>query len=232
MSTAVTMDGRGRGGGAEAGRHDRSDGCDRGNDHPCRSRNDFVVTDPGRFLAAADGAVQDLDPGPEPGTRRSGVTDVYDAVFALLERDGELAPATGPSAPDAGGTRIVAVPGAARVPEPVVGDRAAGLSPAGGLVEHSGPQYQKSGARLRGGAGRIRAGIHALGYPQRAAARVTPALHRAGTGARSHRRAGTRSRSIGIARQPRWTYVGDDGRDLPTSRCLYLSGLLSGRTGC
>jgi hypothetical protein len=89
-----------------------------------RSRRDVVVVDPDRFLAAARLAMQDLDPSLTSAQAATAVTDVGDAVFALLDRDGDLAPATTPTSDDKGGARIPGTP---------VADRADGLAPAGAL---------------------------------------------------------------------------------------------------
>ncbi|GIF74551.1 hypothetical protein [Asanoa siamensis] len=76
-----------------------------------RSRRDVVVVDPDRFLAAARQAAPD-------------VSDVYDAVHALLDRDGDLAA-------DVRDSEVIGVGGP--LPGIRVTDRPDGLSPAGRL---------------------------------------------------------------------------------------------------
>jgi hypothetical protein len=86
-----------------------------------RSRRDVVVVDPDRLLAAARRALQDVEPSLTDAQAAVGVADVVDAVFALLDRDGDLVPET----MSAGDER------ATRRPRVRVTDRADGLSPAG-----------------------------------------------------------------------------------------------------
>ncbi|GAB1509064.1 hypothetical protein [Actinophytocola sp. KF-1] len=50
-----------------------------------RLRRDVVITDPGRFLAAARAAYRDLHPGCGDAEAAEAVADVTDAVFALIE---------------------------------------------------------------------------------------------------------------------------------------------------
>lgn len=84
-----------------------------------RTRRDVVVTDPARFLAAAREALRAAG---EPAE----VTDVCDAVHALLDRDGALAADSVPGELlGRGGLR----------PGERVTDRPDGLSPAGWLQE-------------------------------------------------------------------------------------------------
>ncbi|BCB75058.1 hypothetical protein GCM10022251_35750 [Phytohabitans flavus] len=89
-----------------------------------RTRRDVVDLDPDRFLAAARRAVRDRDPGLTEAEVADAVTDVYDAIHALLDRDGNLAAdAMDGEAIGAGG----------RPPGVRVTDRLDGLSPAGWL---------------------------------------------------------------------------------------------------
>ncbi|MBF8188542.1 hypothetical protein ITP53_23005 [Nonomuraea sp. K274] len=80
-----------------------------------RSRRDVVVVDPDRFMAAARQAYRAANPGLTEAEAAEAVVDVYDAVHALLDRDGRLVP-DGPER-----TR----------PGVRVHDRPDGLSPAG-----------------------------------------------------------------------------------------------------
>jgi hypothetical protein len=90
-----------------------------------RTRRDVVVTDPERFLAAARRALRDNDPAiTEDGAARM-ITDVYDAVHALLDRDGQLA----------ADARGIEVGRGAPLPGTRVADRPDGLSPAGWLQQ-------------------------------------------------------------------------------------------------
>lgn len=82
-----------------------------------RTRQDVVVVDPDRFLAAAREAFLELYPEIPEADVAEHVRDVPDAVFALLERYGRLA-AHSPNP-------LLERPG----PPPPV--RADGLSPAG-----------------------------------------------------------------------------------------------------
>jgi hypothetical protein len=74
-----------------------------------RTRRDVIVVDPERFLAAARAAAG------------GAVTDVHDAVHALLDRDGDLVPGIDAAGPGRG----------AGAPGAVIEDRADGISPAG-----------------------------------------------------------------------------------------------------
>ncbi len=69
-----------------------------------RTRQDVVIADPERFLAAARAAYRELTPGATEETAAEQVRDVRDAVFALLERFGRLAAGppghTGPPGPE------------------------------------------------------------------------------------------------------------------------------------
>lgn len=86
-----------------------------------RTRQDVVIADPERFLAAARAAYRDLTPGATEEEAAEHVHDVRDAVFVLLERFGRLAADPHP-APSEG-------PG---LPAP---ERPDGLSPAGDLTQ-------------------------------------------------------------------------------------------------
>ncbi|SBT37364.1 hypothetical protein [Micromonospora auratinigra] len=91
-----------------------------------RTRRDVVVVDPERFLAAARQALRDADPALSAAEAVEAVTDVYDAVHALLDRDGMLAAdAVSGELAGAGGP----LPGTRE------SDRADGLSPAGWLQQ-------------------------------------------------------------------------------------------------
>lgn len=57
-----------------------------------RMRRDVKIVDPQRFLAAARQAYRDLNPEADEDEAADVVTDVRDAVFALLDRFGQLAP--------------------------------------------------------------------------------------------------------------------------------------------
>ncbi|MBC6467490.1 hypothetical protein [Actinomadura alba] len=95
-----------------------------------RTRRDVVIVDPDRFLTAARQALRDLNPELTEAQAADALTDVTDAVHALLDRDGQLAmdhvgaamtdPEVGSGAPPPG-VRI--------------SDRSDGLSPAGRLQQ-------------------------------------------------------------------------------------------------
>ncbi|MEH1169447.1 hypothetical protein V6V47_29115 [Micromonospora sp. CPCC 205539] len=91
-----------------------------------RTRRDVVVMDPDRFMAAARQALRDRHPGLTDAEVAEAVSDVYDAVHALLDRDGTLAA-------DAVDGELVGVGG--RRPGVRVSGRPDGLSPAGWLQE-------------------------------------------------------------------------------------------------
>ena len=93
-----------------------------------RTRRDVVVVDPQRFVAAARQALRDLDPDLTEAEAAEAVVDVYDAVHALLDRDGQLAA-------DAADPREPHVGRGAPLPGTRVTDRADGLSPAGLIQE-------------------------------------------------------------------------------------------------
>ncbi|GAA0450973.1 hypothetical protein Aca07nite_55310 [Actinoplanes capillaceus] len=106
-----------------------------------RSRRDVVVVDPDRFLAAARQALRDGDPELSEAQAQAAITDVYDAVHVLLDRDGQLA---ADEADDLVGVR-------GRPPGVRVTDRPDGLSPAGHLQEIvvvDGPPLQDYGCFL------------------------------------------------------------------------------------
>jgi hypothetical protein len=52
-----------------------------------RSRRDVVIVDPERFLAAARQALHELDPDLNAEETAAAITDVYDAVHALLDTE-------------------------------------------------------------------------------------------------------------------------------------------------
>jgi hypothetical protein len=56
-----------------------------------RTRQDVVVTDPDRFLAAARRAYRADNPDADARRAETAVADVYDAVSALIERYGSQA---------------------------------------------------------------------------------------------------------------------------------------------
>jgi hypothetical protein len=89
-----------------------------------RTRRDVVITDPERFLAAARTALRELNPGLSDASAIAQITDVHDAVHALLDRHGEL---IAPEPPEVG--RGAPPPGAR------VADRPDGMSPAGFLQQ-------------------------------------------------------------------------------------------------
>ncbi|MBO3738532.1 hypothetical protein [Actinoplanes flavus] len=106
-----------------------------------RSRRDVVVVDPRRLLAAARRALRDSDPALSEAEAAAAIADVYDAVHALLDRDGQLAADAVDDPVGRGGRR----------PGDRVTDRRDGLSPAGHLQEiviDQGPPLQDYGCFL------------------------------------------------------------------------------------
>lgn len=91
-----------------------------------RTRRDVVVVDPDRFLTAARQALRDRNPGLTEVEAADLVADVYDAVHALLDRDGTLASDTVDS-------ELIGV--GRPLPGARVSDRPDGLSPAGRLQQ-------------------------------------------------------------------------------------------------
>ncbi|MGI5233693.1 hypothetical protein [Actinoallomurus sp. CA-142502] len=89
-----------------------------------RTRRDVVIVDPERFLASAREAFRELNGLPEDSAVEE-ISDVFDAVHALLDRFGRLVPDAAPTMVGYGGPR----------PGERVLDRLDGLSPAGEL-EH------------------------------------------------------------------------------------------------
>jgi hypothetical protein len=95
-----------------------------------RTRRDVVIIDPEKFLAAARQALRDRNPDLTDSRAAEMLTDVTEAVCALLDRDGQLAldehgvvlnePEFGPGA---------------RPPRARDLDRTDGLSPAGWLQQ-------------------------------------------------------------------------------------------------
>jgi len=95
-----------------------------------RLRRDLVITDPGRFLAAARRAYHELNPDLHEAQVAETIGDVSDAVFALLEHeDGRTLLWPDTSTPEGGQ--------GAPLPGERVLDRPDGLSPAGLLLESS-----------------------------------------------------------------------------------------------
>lgn len=81
-----------------------------------RMRQDVVVVDPERFIAAARAALRETDPEMTEERAAEFICDVHDAVWALMDRFGRLA-ADAPATSGRPGQRIL--------------DRPDGLSPAG-----------------------------------------------------------------------------------------------------
>jgi hypothetical protein len=99
-----------------------------------RSRQDVVIVDPQRFLAAARRAYRQLYPDVTEEAAAEAITDVYDAVHTLLDRYGELASDDPEVA--AGATPIRRISGGVGLmPGERVRDRPDGLSPAGTIGE-------------------------------------------------------------------------------------------------
>ncbi len=90
-----------------------------------RTRQDIVIVDPARFMAAARAAYRDLHPDISQEAAAESVADVYDAVGTLLDRFGRLTADAQEMPIGRGGL----LPGQ-RVP-----DRPDGLSPAGVLQQ-------------------------------------------------------------------------------------------------
>ena len=84
------------------------------------------MVDPDKFLAAARQALRDRDPALTATGAAEAVTDLYEAVHALLDRDGALAA-------DAMDNDVVGRDGV--LPGVRVNDRPDGLSPAGWLQQ-------------------------------------------------------------------------------------------------
>lgn len=80
-----------------------------------RTRQDVVIVDPERFVASARAAYREAFPE-ITGQAAEEIRDVYDAVWALLDRFGRLV-ADGPASAGLPGRRVL--------------DRPDGLSPAG-----------------------------------------------------------------------------------------------------
>jgi hypothetical protein len=81
-----------------------------------RTRQDVVIVDPERFIAAARAALRECSPEITEAQAAEHVRDVHDAVWALLDRFGRLA-ADAPASAGLPGRRVL--------------DRPDGLSPAG-----------------------------------------------------------------------------------------------------
>ncbi len=91
-----------------------------------RTRRDVVVVDPGRFMTTARQALREQNPAMTDAEATEAVTDVYDAMRALLDRDGHLAA-------DAIDGEPIGVGG--RLPGVRISDRPDDLSPAGWLQQ-------------------------------------------------------------------------------------------------
>jgi hypothetical protein len=98
------------------------------------TREDAVVMDPDRFIAAARRAYLADKPDLTEDDALAYVADVYDAVFALLDRYGSLASAD-PEVAAGGTTRERMSGGLGHLPGDRVIGRADGLSPAGSMRE-------------------------------------------------------------------------------------------------
>ena len=98
------------------------------------TREDVVVMDPDRFLAAARRAYRADDPDLTEDDAVAFVADVYDAVCALLDRYGSLASAD-PEVAAGGSTRRRMSGGFGYLPGDRVTGRADGLSPAGSITK-------------------------------------------------------------------------------------------------
>lgn len=114
-----------------------------------RTRQDVVVVDPDRFLAAARRAYLAENEGVSEQGTRAAVADVYDAVSALIDRYGSLVSdhpevAAGASEPQHMHGGVGLVPGGR------VTDRPDGLSPAGEIstIVLQGPTLQSYGCFL------------------------------------------------------------------------------------
>lgn len=97
-----------------------------------RTRQDVVVMDPERFMAAARRAYRADDPQITEDQAAAQVSNVHEAVFALMDRYGALAS----DHPDVatGGTAVRRMSGGLGVmPGERVRDRPDGLSPAGSI---------------------------------------------------------------------------------------------------
>ncbi|MFF7993434.1 hypothetical protein ACFZDG_27035 [Kitasatospora xanthocidica] len=81
-----------------------------------RMRQDVVIVDPERFVASARAAYREASPEITEERAAEDIRDVYEAVWALLDRFGRLA-ADAPASTGLPGQRIL--------------DRSDGLSPAG-----------------------------------------------------------------------------------------------------
>jgi hypothetical protein len=95
-----------------------------------RTRRDVVIVDPEKFLAAARQALRDVNPDFTDAQVSEALTGVVDAVYALLDRDGQL----GLDEHGATMTEPEFGPGARR-PGTRDLDRVDGLSPAGWLQQ-------------------------------------------------------------------------------------------------
>jgi hypothetical protein len=98
------------------------------------TREDVVVMDPDRFLAAARRAYRSDNSDLTEDDAVAFVVDVYDAVSALLDRYGSLASAD-PEVAAGGTTRTRMSGGFGYLPGDRVTGRADGLSPAGSITK-------------------------------------------------------------------------------------------------
>jgi hypothetical protein len=94
------------------------------------TRQDVIVQDPQRFLAAARRAYRVQDPAVTEEQAARAVTDVYDAVDALITQYGALA-SDHPDVAAGAAPRRAMHGGAGLLPGDRVHDRHDGLSPAG-----------------------------------------------------------------------------------------------------
>jgi hypothetical protein len=99
-----------------------------------RSRQDVVVVDPQRFLAAARRAYREMDADVTEEAAAEAVVSVYDAVHALLDRYGELASDDPEVATGATAVRHMHG-GVGLMPGERVRNRPDGLSPAGSVTQ-------------------------------------------------------------------------------------------------
>jgi len=97
-----------------------------------RTRQDVVIMDPDRFLAAARRAYRAQDPQITEDDAIEAVTDVYDAAYALIDQYGSLA-SEHPEVAAGATERPRMHGGVGLLPGDRVLDRPDGLSPAGSV---------------------------------------------------------------------------------------------------
>ena len=97
-----------------------------------RTRQDVVIVDPDRFLAAARHAYRAQDPQITEDEAIAAVTDVYDAAYALIDQYGSLA-SQHPEVAAGASERRRMHGGVGLLPGDRVLDRPDGLSPAGSV---------------------------------------------------------------------------------------------------